>query len=106
MERITLAPCTCTEYQLRHVGCECEHMEQWLTAPKDKVLIWPNGYADVNGRCAFYVLAGTPLDEIEAQARRIFNCFTTVSEIVRHRFEPVAEVSEEDAAHYRKGDNS
>lgn len=104
--RVQIDPCTCSEHQLHHVGCDCGHEEQWHAAPKDKVTVWPKGYADEAGTQTFHVLAGTPRNEIEQKVRKFFGSFASISGVTRHQFNPVPSVSEEAAAHYRKGDNS
>lgn len=105
-DRITIPLCTCSEHQLYHVGCDCGHEERWREAPKDVVYVWPKGYAHADGRARLHVLAGTPREEIKEKVFQQYGSFATISSIDRYDPNPVASVSEDTAAYYRKGDNS
>ncbi len=100
-----ITPCTCTEHQLYHVGCDCGHEEAWHAAPKDTVRVWPKGYAHQDGTQILKVLAGTDKAEIEAKVRRFFGSFATISSISRYNPSPVT-VSEAEARYYTHRDNS
>jgi len=101
----TIAPCTCTEHQLYHVGCDCGHEEAWYAAPKDTVRVWPKGYAHQDGTQIFKVLAGTETGEIEAKVRRVFGSWASISSITRYDPNPVT-VSEAQARYYTLHDNT
>lgn len=95
--------CTCSEYQLAQVGCDCGAEQAWIEAPKLTVEVWPNGYANSAGTRSIKMLATATEAQINAEVRRLYS-FGSISSI--RRPSTVAPVSEEYARMMTKGDNT
>ena len=72
---------------------------------EDTVAVWPRGYAHEEGTSKIKVPAGTPEADIQRIIWKKFGSFASISGITRARA-PIAPVSEEQAAYYRRHDNT
>lgn len=72
---------------------------------EDTVAVWPRGYAHEEGTSKFKVPAGTSEVDIQREATKRFGALALISGITRAR-PPVAPVTEEQAAYYRRHDNT
>lgn len=72
---------------------------------EDTVAVWPRGYAHEDGTAKIKVPAGTSEADIQRIIWKQFGSFASISGITRARA-PITQVSEAEAAYYRKHDNT
>jgi hypothetical protein len=72
---------------------------------EDTVAVWPRGYAHEDGTSKIKVPAGTLEADVARIVRKQFGSFASISGITRAR-PPVAPVSDADARHYSRHDNT
>lgn len=91
--------CTCSEYQLHQVGCDCgfeERFEIW------NVVVHPRGYASEEGPKYLKVSSS---QNVDAEVCKAFGPFAKVVRIIKP-VAYVAQVSNEVALAYTRNDNS
>jgi hypothetical protein len=89
-------PCTCSEYQLYQVGCDCE-------ASYDAVVVhvWKDGYASDN-KGKLYIEGGL---NVEAEVRKVFGSFAKVYHSYKPNQGPARSIPDSQRQDTRK-DNS